>query len=67
MCPLCLEPIKEISDTVVDHCHKELFVRGILCRSCNFALGRIEDESYMKRARAYLELGGYDRCVSETT
>lgn len=28
-------------------------------------LGRIEDEGFMKRARAYLELGGFDRCVSE--
>lgn len=29
-------------------------------------LGRIEDEAYMERSRAYLELGGYERCVSET-
>lgn len=64
-CPLCLESLKEDIDTCVDHCHNSLMIRGILCRGCNMALSRIEDGGFMQRARAYLELGGFDPIVSQ--
>jgi hypothetical protein len=28
----------------IDHCHKTNKVRGILCRSCNLALGLMNDD-----------------------
>lgn len=27
-----------------DHCHKSMKVRGILCQSCNLALGQLKDD-----------------------
>lgn len=32
-----------IGDLVVDHCHSTGKVRGLLCRSCNLALGHVQD------------------------
>lgn len=29
----------------VDHCHKSLKVRGLLCFNCNFALGLLKDSA----------------------
>jgi len=40
----------------VDHCHKTGKVRGLLCRQCNSAIGRLQDDpSIVRRAADYLE------------
>lgn len=40
----------------VDHCHKSEKVRGLLCRSCNLALGKFNDsKETLQRAISYLE------------
>lgn len=40
----------------VDHCHTSNKIRGLLCASCNLALGNLEDNiSYLKSAISYLE------------
>jgi hypothetical protein len=39
----------------IDHCHSTNEVRGLLCHSCNVALGHFRDDpQLMKRAMAYL-------------
>jgi hypothetical protein len=51
-CSICLE-----SDAVhVDHDHKTGRVRGVLCFSCNAALGQFKDRpDALRRAAEYLE------------
>jgi hypothetical protein len=40
---------------VVDHCHKENFVRGMLCNHCNRGLGHFRDDpDILEFARIYL-------------
>lgn len=38
----------------IDHDHKTGAVRGILCHRCNLLLAGLEDEDFMRKARAYL-------------
>jgi len=39
----------------VDHCHKSHTVRGLLCNSCNTAIGHFEDNTeYLQKAILYL-------------
>lgn len=49
-CALCSN-----TATDVDHNHKTLVVRGILCGGCNLALNRIECAGWAARAEAYLQ------------
>jgi hypothetical protein len=39
----------------VDHDHETGFVRGLVCNSCNWSLGILENEAWATLARAYLE------------
>jgi hypothetical protein len=50
-CEIC----HSTSDLVIDHCHDTEKVRGILCWSCNVALGHFKDNlSSLKKAIKYL-------------
>jgi formate dehydrogenase maturation protein FdhE len=50
-CEIC----KSESNLVIDHCHDTNKVRGILCWSCNVALGHFQDsEEKLKKAHTYL-------------
>ena len=50
-CAICEGEIE-----VVDHCHKTLNIRGLLCRKCNTGIGHFRDSvEYLKSAIIYLE------------
>lgn len=52
ICCICLAAPAED----VDHCHKTGRVRGVLCFSCNAALGQFKDQpEAIRRAAAYVE------------
>ncbi|MDX3056122.1 endonuclease VII domain-containing protein [Streptomyces sp. NE06-03E] len=52
VCCICLTAPAEH----VDHCHETGRVRGVLCFSCNAALGQLKDRpDAVRRAAAYLE------------
>ncbi|MBO1331792.1 endonuclease VII domain-containing protein [Streptomyces sp. VRA16 Mangrove soil] len=52
VCCICLAAVPEH----VDHCHETGRVRGVLCFSCNAALGQFKDRpDVMRRAAAYVE------------
>jgi hypothetical protein len=42
---------------VVDHCHRSGCIRGLLCHSCNRAIGLMkEDSERLRNAAQYLEI-----------
>lgn len=52
ICPICLDP----APVHVDHDHRTGKVRGVLCFSCNAALGQFKDRpDVLRRAAEYLE------------
>ncbi|GAA2592394.1 hypothetical protein GCM10009863_01710 [Streptomyces axinellae] len=52
ICPVCLKPDPEH----VDHDHETGRVRGVLCFSCNAALGQFKDRpDVIRRAAGYVE------------
>ncbi|MGX1129439.1 hypothetical protein RKD49_001629 [Streptomyces glaucescens] len=52
VCCICLAAPPEH----VDHCHETGRVRGVLCFSCNAALGQFKDRpDAIRRAAAYVE------------
>lgn len=51
-CEIC----SSTENLVVDHCHAELKIRGVLCRKCNAVLGLMGDNpARLRAAAAYLE------------
>lgn len=51
---------KDSTELCVDHCHTSTAIRGLLCHSCNRALGLFkESEDSLKAAIAYLRRGPY--------
>jgi len=64
-CAICRKKKKKNLD--VDHCHKSGQVRGLLCNSCNQALGYLnEDENIMRNAIEYLINAKKKRVSSKT-
>ena len=56
MCKLCGNKFKSSKDTHIDHCHDTDIVRGLLCNSCNVALGQFDDNiQNMENAIKYLQ------------
>jgi len=52
VCCICLAAVP----AHVDHCHNTGRVRGVLCFSCNAALGQFKDQpEAIRRAAAYVE------------
>ena len=50
-CQIC----KDTENLVIDHCHDSKKVRGILCWSCNIALGHFKDsKEKLEKAIKYL-------------
>lgn len=53
ICEICKrEPHRWL---VVDHCHKTLKIRGLICERCNTALGLLQDNvDWLENAKQYL-------------
>lgn len=82
LCAVCKKPISlqvmgNKSDYVVDHCHESGMIRGVLHRSCNAALGKLDNAvgrwgaksmkyediiPYLRNVLAY-----YDDCAANPT
>ena len=59
LCKICETNIS-ISDSAIDHNHKTGDFRGILCKTCNRALGLFKDSpKVLENALDYLVLEGY--------
>ena len=63
VCGICKRPETTASTAIhadpkkrlaVDHCHKGMHARGLLCMSCNTKLAVLEDERFVNAAKAYL-------------
>jgi hypothetical protein len=61
LCSICKQPEKlkrdgKVFRLAVDHCHTTGKTRGLLCKSCNIALGEFQDDiDRIKEAIKYLE------------
>ena len=51
--PISLQVMGSKSDYVVDHCHESGEIRGVLHRSCNAALGKIDNAAGRWGAKSY--------------
>lgn len=60
-CQICGETNRRFH---VDHCHKTLKVRGLLCENCNRSLGGFRDDvNLLKKAIEYLEVDRNNKVV----
>lgn len=52
----CCSVCSSTDKLCIDHCHTTKIVRGILCHSCNVALGHLRDDpEIIKKLLAYVE------------
>ena len=59
LCKICCIPI-EAEDSAIDHNHITGDIRGILCKTCNRALGMFKDSpKILEKALDYLMIEGY--------
>ena len=42
-CAICKDPFSDTNRPYIDHCHSSGWVRGLLCRDCNFAIGLLKE------------------------
>lgn len=55
-CWICSTKFNKKSDAKIDHCHTKNIVRGLLCSSCNTALGLVkENETTLKIMIEYIK------------
>lgn len=56
-CAICSKTIEEnAKNLAVDHCHDTMIVRGLLCNTCNLAIGYFQDNpDLMEKAIQYLK------------
>ena len=57
-CAICRKPPggRKEKKLALDHCHKSMKLRGLLCTSCNTGLGAFHDDpDLMQRAIEYLK------------
>lgn len=55
-CVICTAPFGKDTPPHIDHCHDSGRLRGLLCMSCNIALGHFKDDvDRLRRAISYLE------------
>jgi hypothetical protein len=65
LCAICVRPEilvrrGKIVPLFVDHCHETGKIRGLLCYTCNSAIGFLRDNSEIcGNAAAYLRAGGF--------
>jgi hypothetical protein len=51
-CAIC----NKEDELVIDHCHKDSYIRGLLCSNCNKALGMLKDDvEILESAIKYLK------------
>jgi hypothetical protein len=67
-CPVCNTSAKETPYRLaVDHDHRTNEIRGLLCSSCNWGIGLLEDNPvFLERALDYLHSGGTGVFVKDT-
>jgi hypothetical protein len=49
-CKICGQVEPDRRSWAIDHCHDSGKIRGILCRSCNLALGLVRDDKGVLKA-----------------
>jgi len=56
LCAICFEPLEKFGAPHLDHNHISGFIRGLLCFTCNTALGKFHDSVLLlQSAITYLE------------
>lgn len=57
-CTICQKPFTSRNAVRIDHNHKTLKFRGLLCHHCNVAIGHLNDDiNILKQAIKYLKHG----------
>lgn len=63
VCYGCLKPINEFTARI-DHDHKSGKIRGLLCDSCNWSLGHLNDDpNILRRLMSYLDYQREKTCI----